>query len=394
MFTACGTRPDLDIDSSEFLPEYRKPHEKEFKNFEIVAHQCLEILAREVNYYSKIEAMKEMFSKGLDKNSLANLYLSIDCDKKGFITYENFTSWIGKKKQIQLTKLEWSNLLWRLGMSRLSKQTAPSKMLFVDLFDLVFPLSYLGEYRIIGSTSAQYDSKFKLFLGSMNHYLEKQQRFTKQSGASGTESDQGQNFQFHTGSNSQQLQETLGILELKYEGMSDVDEENEGSFKTSKDLGAIFTFYHDVDKESFKKPHLKGQSDSLVRKKHKYDSEFHNKEKSFPDQFQVDLPSGTEHNGEGYFTEQFNSEKSDKVNCLWEINLPRSKESSGHNSRQVVSPKFHTNSENFHPEGIPLGLCLDDYEEIIESFPFLLGREIKPRARSLLESSAQQSIFN
>ena len=343
--------------------------------------------------YGRLEHLKEQVSTDLDKNSLASMYLSLDRQRKGFISFEDLNFWLADRDAREVSRLEWDTMLARLSMIRNGKSLLPGTMLFVDLFDLVFPLSNLGEYGVIGSTSAQFDSKFKMFLGTMDKHMDKHLRFTKQSGASVTESEQvGANLGLN-GSLSQRMQETLGILELKYEGMSEEEEDGEGADMPGKGLANAFSFYPQIRKEYISNGEPKPRINSFEKQKQEYESETQVKKRLFWDSKVISIEPH-ERREEGYFTNQFSSTKSDKVNCLWEIHLSKSKETSGKNSQYHTSPKFQTNSGHFHREGIPMGLCLDDYEEIVETFTFLEGRHLKPRARGLLEASAQHSIFN
>lgn len=394
LFAACGTRPAFNVDLTEFLPEYKRPDEAETKAFDILAHKCLETVGREAQQYRKLESLKGRISALLDKNSIARIYLDIDTKKKGFIVYEDFNFWLDKNKTRLLTKVQWTNLLSRLKMGRSPIPMFADKMLFVDLFDLVFPLSNLGEYRVIGSTSALPDSKFKVFLGSMNQHLAKHPPFTKQSGASATESDPFQANLNQTGSMSQQIPETVGILELKYDGISDGERDKDEYEMPARGLVNTFSFYQNSAK-GFSSNHLpKPKISSFGNTKMGYESESGNKHILIFEDFKIDVvKKPTAETGE-CMTEPYLSEKSDRANCLWGIQLPKGKDTSDCNSHQPQSPRFQSNSEKFHVDGIPKGLCLDDYDEIAETFTFLEGRQLRPRARSLLEKSAQQSIFN
>ena len=372
-----------------FMEEYIKPKQSKIDELNKTAEACLVLIRKEIGEYKQMETVKEKLAKQINQTTLCELYIELDADRYGSISYEHFSNLLGSNSQNSFTYDQWRKLLTRLCGYHTTADRNREHMLFVDMFDLVFPLIYLGDIDVGGSTLNQQDPNFASLLDRMRSHWDVHHKFTKNTNTSVGESEYMTNFKQTIGTGSQNLHNTFGIMELKYEDEGEImiTDAKEGIFRQ---LDPIF---QGQLAGSLREKVKTERDENLDNYEQNYNSESNKKKlrkqgglNRLPGQESV---QGTAAN----YTSNQSSTKSDKINCFWNLLPPKNQETSNPISGQL-SPKYNSNSLTFNRDHEPHRLSLYDYEELVACLTFLKGRNIKPRARMLLEVLACEGNLN
>lgn len=371
------------------MEEYVKPSKAELGNYHETAMICLNIIKKEIMEYRQIEALKEHHARHMSQYTLLDLFVKLDIRTNGCISYEEFSSWLGRDSLNSLTQLQWRALLTRIYAYRVGGERNFEKLLFVDLFDLIFPLEYLGEFELGASSANQHDQNFASLLNRVQMHWTGQPKFTKNTNTSMTESECLPNFKQTTGTLSQNLHDTFGIIELKYEEDIDVDM-SVHKYDTQRQLEPSFMGLHPGSNRNHLNTGRGGKKSDFDQN---YNSDSHYKKASKLDGL---IETAGPHILQGKdlnYASNYSSAQSDKVNCFWHLGPRKSHET----VKQITgesSPMYHSRSLTFNRDQDDHRLTLNDYDEIVSKLDYLGGRQIKPRARLLLEAYACEVVFN
>ena len=139
-------------DPSSMLRPLNRRSSTENQELEAIADVAIGVIHHETQFYKEIEDIRSDFCSKTDPATLKEIYLTFDKQRRGTISWEDFDQVrIEAGLKNGLTRIDWGFLIQRLKRPRLDELLDESdsdfhnRLDFADLFDVVFPLTFVFE---------------------------------------------------------------------------------------------------------------------------------------------------------------------------------------------------------------------------------------------------------